>query len=94
MWSILTALVFFSICIGNLGVVKQFLSTRLMRAFGRVCIITCVFEIFIIDTLFFSDNAPDGIYLTKNNCFVWGLGFVFITLILACFIHMLVEFPI
>lgn len=94
LWSISTAIVLFSLFIGRFGCIKEFFSNRIMRAVGRMLIITCVVQILIIDLIFYSNFAPDGIYLTPSTCLIYGIGFIFISLAFGMFIYLFIEFPI
>jgi hypothetical protein len=64
-----------SILLGHYGIARAFLAGNNIRMIAKSLAIGCVLEILLIELLFCSDAAPEGIYLTFPVCLIFGLGF-------------------
>lgn len=87
-------LVAFSILLGKFGLGRAILSGQFVRMIGKSMIVACVFQIFVIELLFCSNNAPEGITLTNTTCLLFGLGFMFAPVLIGYFYMAFVEFPL
>lgn len=48
----------------------------------------------IVELLFCSNQAPGGISLTVTTCLLFGLGYMFATILVSLFVVSMVEFPL
>lgn len=82
-----------AIFLGHFAFAKALLSSNNMRLIARTLGIGCVLEILMVELLFCSDAAPDGIYLTFPIALIFGLGFHIATIMFSLFLMIFLEFP-
>ena len=93
-WLLSCFMVAFSMLAGKFGYGRAILGGQFVRMIGKSMIVACVTQIFFIELLFCSNNAPEGITLTDTTCLLFGLGFMFAPVLFGYFYMAFVEFPL
>jgi len=82
------------IFLGHMPKTKALLSGTVMRLTARSVIIGCVLEVVIIQLLYNGDSLPVGLYITLPIALILGVGFHFVTPVIAIMLIYLIEFPL
>lgn len=88
------ALLISAIWLGHSPKTKAMMSSSNFRVISRSIAIGCVLEVLVIELLYCSNALPQGLYITFPVALILGVGFKFVTPILAIFLMMGLEFPL
>ena len=82
------------IFLGHMPKTKALLSGSTLRLCTRGVIIGCVLEVVIIQLLYNGDALPQGMYISLPIALILGVGFHFVTPLLAVLMMYVIEFPL